>query len=225
MVHLRQTLSFCKRLDLIGTDDYLKATDLEPIKGESLPVGRYIDKSEIQALCRACQEDASVFGVRDLAMIWILRIGLRRSELTKLDLCDFNVTDCSLFIRQAKGNRDRLVYLPEQAIAPIERWIVVRGSEPGALLHPISAAGRVLCERRMNDQTVRTMLLKRGKQAGIEPFSPHDFRRTAISDLLEANVDIEVIQEISGHTTPMGVFRYDRRPEEARKRAAKHLSI
>jgi integrase len=77
----------------------------------------------------------------------------------------------------------------------------------------------------MNDQTVRTMLLKRGKQAGIEPFSPHDFRRTAISDLLEANVGIEVIQEISGHATPMGVFRYDRRPEETRKRAAKHLSI
>lgn len=225
MSHLGQTLKHCKRLGLMDANEYLKAIDLDPVRGESLPVGRYIRREEIQSLREVCQSDTSVFGTRDLAMLWVLRAGLRRSEVSKLALSDFNSAENSIHIRHAKGNKERIVYLPEEAIASIERWVAIRGNHTGFLFHPISSGGRVLGDRQINDQTVRAMLLKRGKQAQLDQFSPHDFRRTAISDLLEAGVDIGTIQKISGHADTKTVLKYDRRLEEAKKRAAVHLSI
>jgi site-specific recombinase XerD len=225
MSHLRQTLKHCKRLELMDANDYLKAIDLDPVKGECLPTGRYIKREEIQVLRQICEEDTSAFGIRDLAILWVLRAGLRRSEVSKLALSDFSPAENSLHIRHAKGNKERIIYLPEEAIASIEKWVAIRGSQPGFLFHPVSPAQRVLCDRQLNDQSLRAMLLKRGKQAGLESFAPHDFRRTAISDLLEAGVDIGTIQKISGHADTKTVLKYDRRLEEAKKRAAVHLSI
>jgi integrase len=48
-----------------------------------------------------------------------------------------------------------------------------------------------LLPRRLTDQAVLNPLQKRAIQAGVAPFSPHDFRRTFISELLDAGVDIE----------------------------------
>ena len=44
--------------------------------------------------------------------------------------------------------------------------------------------------RSMSDQAVLDILQERGKEAQVASFSPHDFRRTLISNLLDAGADI-----------------------------------
>ncbi len=67
------------------------------------------------------------------------------------------------------------------------------------------------------------MLLKRVGQAGVEPLSPHDFRRTFIGDLLERGIDISRVKEMAGHASVDTTARYDRRPETERRKAVEVL--
>ena len=77
----------------------------------------------------------------------------------------------------------------------------------------------------MFPDAVLKILKKRARTAGIEEFSPHDFRRTFCSDLLDANVDIVTVQKLAGHASPVTTAKYDRRREETKKRAVQNLEF
>ena len=70
--------------------------------------------------------------------------------------------------------------------------------------------------RRLSPQTVRDLL---DKQAGLQARSPHDLRRTFISELLEAGADLSVVQQLAGHASVATTTRYDRRGEKAKRKA------
>lgn len=63
------------------------------------------------------------------------------------------------------------------------------------------------------------VLNNRVLEAGCSPFSPHDFRRTFVGNMLDARVDISTVQRLAGHSSPVTTAKYDRRGE-ATKRAA-----
>ena len=51
----------------------------------------------------------------------------------------------------------------------------------------------------MTNQAVYNILKKRAEGAGVSEFSPHDLRRTFVSDLLEAGADIAIVSKMAGH--------------------------
>jgi site-specific recombinase XerD len=215
---LRRTLKEARRLGLMDAQDYDRAVDLESVRGTRLLRGRALSREEIAALMLSCTNDPTAVGVRDAAMLAILMVGLRRSEVVNLNLKDFNRPSRALTIRAAKGRKDRINYLPQAAVRAVEDWLVIRGKAPGPLLYPLDKAKRII-PRRMSEQGVMRALQRRGEKAGIAPFSPHDLRRTFISDLLDAGADLVTVSELAGHASPSTTSRYDRRGEAAKRQA------
>jgi site-specific recombinase XerD len=217
---LRGVLRECRRLGLMTADDCAMASDIKPIRGHRLPAGRAITKEEIKLLMGACLSDSSILGCRDAAIFSVLRVGCRRSEVVALDKKDFDAGEGSLKVR-GKGGKERLIYVPDSAIAHLQEWVECRGwhTKSSALFHPINRGGKVVQARRLTDQAIAQILNKRAEQAGITDVSCHDWRRTFIGDLLDNGTDIVTVQKLVGHSNPATTSRYDRRGEQSKKRA------
>ena len=144
------------------------------------------------------------------------------AELVALDVEDFDPDSGKLIVRAGKGRKQRTVYVQGGALQALLDYVAETERESGPLFVPI-LTGRRITERRMNAQSIYDMLKKRADQAGVKDFSPHDFRRTFVGDMLDRGVDIATVANIAGHASVDTTRRYDRRPEETKKKAATKL--
>ena len=203
----------------LGTDQYQRIRDVKGVRGSRLPRGRALSDREVSRLVDACMRDTSPAGARDLALVALLGSGgLRRSEAASLDLSHFDEEAATLRVR-GKGDKERLIYLGREALRAVLNWVGVRGADSGPLLCPVSKAGDVE-HRRLSDQAVYNALRKRAREARVRAFSPHDLRRTCITNMLERGGDLSVVQDIAGHSSISTTKIYDRRGEAAKRRTS-----
>lgn len=220
---LRRVLAEAWRMGQMSSDDYHRAADVAGIKSERLPAGRSVSGGELRALFGACAPGPA--GQRDAAALAILYGGgLRRAEAVALELADFDATEASLTVRSGKGRKDRTAHLPTGAVVAIQKWLSSRGEAPGALLTPVDRSGAVHV-RPMSTQALYARLGHLSEAAGVSHLSPHDLRRSFVSDLLDGGADIALVAGMAGHASVTTTARYDRRPEAAKARAASLLHV
>ena len=236
---LKGVLKASFRLGLMTADERDRASDVAPVRGSKLPPGRYIDEDDLTSLFAACAEDVAseklrARGVRDAAMLGLLYIGgLRRVELAGTKLGDYDPDTKTLRVH-GKGNKERAVYAEGDANVLLAEWLELRGpGEPeDPLFLPVSKDGRVQHrdphgEKKvsLSDQAVYKMIKRRQREAKIKGISPHDLRKTFVSDLLDSGADLATVQNLAGHANPATTARYDRRGERATRAAASKLRV
>jgi integrase/recombinase XerD len=222
---LRGVLLASWRLGLLTADQHAQLADVPPVRGVSTPRGRMLSRSEMGRLFKACAADGGLRGRRDAALLALgIWGGLRRAELCDLDVGD--VADDAALLRVAvrcgKGSKARTVLVPGDAARLARSWQRERGAGR-ALFVAISRTGRVLYDRRLTPDAIGAILLRRCIEAGIDAATPHDLRRTYISTLLDRGVDIAVAARLAGHASTDTTYRYDRRGDDALRRAAELL--
>jgi len=220
---LKGVMKACFNLKLISADQLLLLNDIKRVRGKRLPSGRSLSKQEIKKIYRACENDKTTAGKRDQAIIaTMLASGIRRSEVANITLEDYNTRNGKLNIQAGKGNKQRTAYLNTESRQIIKKWLNIRGKQPGALFNPITKSNSIQ-GRKISSQSIYGIIRYRAEQAKIAPCRPHDLRRTFVTHLLEAGIDINTARQLAGHTDIQTTARYDLRDEKTQKKALQRL--
>lgn len=138
-------------------------------------------------------------GARNRAIIEVLfSCGLRVSELVNMKLSDLYMEDRVLLVR-GKGNKERLVPVSSKAIADLKRWFFDRN-----LMKIKPGEDDYVFLNRRGAHLTRTMILimvkRQAEEAGIKKtISPHTFRHSFATALLQGGADLRSIQAMLGH--------------------------
>jgi integrase/recombinase XerD len=142
-------------------------------------------------------------GIRDRAVMEVLyATAVRRNELLSLEVHDVDLRDGVIHVRKGKGNRQRVVPLGKTAAGYLKEYLEKIRPHYG----------------RKNPKERRLFLTNEGKpltagalhvslhhyrkQAGIEKSaSPHVFRRSCATHMLQQGADIRYIQKLLGHAS------------------------
>ena len=190
--------SFYKFLVL---DGYLEQDPTELL--ESPKIGKHLPEvlsvEEIDAI-EGVIDVSTPEGQRDRAAIEMLySCGLRVSELCNLLLSDLCLDEGFLRVT-GKGNKQRLVPISERAIRELKSWFAFRNSiniKPGEEDYVFISAAR---KKHLSRITVFHNIKVYAEQAGIQKtISPHTFRHSFATHLLEGGANLRAIQTMLGH--------------------------
>lgn len=139
--------------------------------------------------------------IRDRAIMETLySSGIRLNELVQLTVHDVDLKDKVLHIRHGKGNRQRVVPIGNNAAKYLKEYLeTIRpryaGKNPKERRLFLGNEGRPV-----TGNTIRTALFHYKQAAGIrKTASPHSFRRSCATHLLQQGADIRVVQQLLGH--------------------------
>lgn len=165
---------------------------------------RVIPEQVVQNLLQ-CAYDSYMPGcretLRDIVVLELLfSTGLRVSELCSLSKNTFQLSDNELrLLINGKGRKERIIQI---ATKELLRLLKVYCNE---FSKEIDAQGTILINRRgcsLAPQSVRRIINKYLKQLGVNShITPHMFRHTFATSLLEAGMDIRYIQSLLGHSS------------------------
>jgi integrase len=219
---IKGVMGACFELGWIDGDNLKRIERVSSVSVQPDPtVGRYIEDWEIAKLKEVLDQDETPRGARDRAIIaWLYQQGARVSDITRAKLSDWSGRSGRLIIQEGKGGKARENKLSNGALDALRVWVKVRGNWAGSLFCAIDNKGDIIKrDKPLTRYAISKMLEKRGKQAGLDPFSCHDFRRTAITDLID-KIGIRKAQIIAGHSSIETTARYDRGNKEKALRAS-----
>ena len=221
---LRGVLTAAWRLGQMTAEELARATDVKSVKADraEAATGRAVTYGEAMALANATA-DGTPAGTRDSAILAVAyATGLRRSEIAALDMADYNPTNGRIMVAKGKGNKEREVFIDNGAKVAFDTWLALRGTGSGAIFTPIRRGGHI-AGGSMTAQAIYNVIVARCAAANVAGVTPHDFRRTFISEMLDAGVDLATVSTLAGHSDPATTARYDRRGSRARQQAASRI--
>jgi integrase/recombinase XerD len=170
-------------------------------KVDAPKIGRYLpnvlSEEEVTAIIDSV-EIRTWQNVRDKAILEVLYgCGLRVSEAVGLRISCLYLKDG--FIRViGKGNKERLVPLGDMAVEAVEAYLEVRPEPADGDSADILFLNRF--GRSLSRVSMFTMIKTQALAAGIrKEISPHTFRHSFATHLLEHGADLRVVQEMLGH--------------------------
>ena len=130
--------------------------------------------------------------------------GLRVSEITRLQLRDIDIDRRLVKILEAKGGKDRQVFLPESLVAELQTYLA--RYRPFTYLFESRIPGRALTRR-----AIQAVFESAKAKAGIQSQGGiHALRHSFATHMLEAGTDLRYIQVLLGHNDAKTTERYTR---------------
>lgn len=193
------------------------------VENDQLPSDRFIRKIRIkipQTLPKAIPPNdvhrllAVVNDIRNRAMIlMLLRTGMRIGELLNLKIDDVQLSERKALIWEGEKNYiGRSVCISDDALQALSRWFDIRDSNEEYVFYT--------CRHHiMHYGTARAMLKKYLDRAGLagKNYGLHSLRHTFATDLLNAGMRLECLQQLLGHSSLEMTLRYARLTNQTRE--------
>lgn len=191
--------------------EYAIANPMLEVKSFKVPrkLPKAISIAEIEELLRATSGSSDVGSLRDKLIIELLYgTGARVAELVGIDISDISIEtfddeEITILKLRGKGSKERLVPIGKFAVIALNDYLV--RLRP-ALLAKNSQNERALLlnsrGNRLTRQSAWATVTKAAKLANLEGrVSPHVFRHSYATHLLDGGADIRVVQELLGHAS------------------------
>lgn len=165
---------------------------------------------------------ASEIAVTLLIIKLLIVTGLRISELTNVKVRDVSPDGSQILVR-GKGNKERIVFVPNRALREELGHVLEARYAQGGSSAPLflNTEGH-----RLRSATFRKRLRALSRRLGIEPhLTPHRFRHSTATLLIEEGIDIRMVQALLGHASLRTTEIYVRVSNHALRRALERVDI
>jgi integrase/recombinase XerD len=178
------------------------------------------------------KEVPHVVGLRDRAILATLAYtACRAGAVAKLRLGDFQDDGTQYVLRfQEKGGRSREIPVRHDLEGIILAYVETAGiageAKDSPLFRASNGRSRTLTAKPLGTERICELVKRRLKDAGLPSrLSPHSFRVTAITSLLEQGVPMEDVQYLAGHAEPRTTTLYDRRKKKVTRNIVERIPI
>ena len=218
---LRRVLGECHKLGFLTVEERDAAINLPKAETKAATSGRILGASEFRALTSVCNNGKNPRGPRDALVVSLgYQGGLRTNEMVGLMLKDMRYDNrrgqVTVYVKGTKDSRGRTVPLQNGALIALEDWLAARGDEAGPLLCPVRKGGKVEV-RRMTATAIRQCCNKRAEEAGVDPFSPNDLRRSAVAARTDGRARRALRAQEAAPASPLFAVGGDPVPAPARR--------
>jgi site-specific recombinase XerD len=186
-------LKFCYKL--VYNRDINEQYLVRPKAGQHLP--DVLDRDEIMAICNQLENKK-----HKLLISLTYSAGLRRSEVQELKMNDLNLKSGQLFIRECKGNKDRITVLSGRLAGLLKSYL--EEYKPKKYLFEGDIPGE-----KYSFTSMSSALKDAAKSAGIKRrVHMHMLRHSFATHCLEQGMDVRYVQELLGHYNLKTTERY-----------------
>jgi len=152
---------------------------------------------EAARLVKACPKGTARERRDRMIVLVLYGCGLRTKELCALRVQDVEAQRKELFIRQGKGDKERIVPIPPAVHAELLAYLLERGAKQGPLFR--TEAKRVPASAKEVGDVVRDAAQRAGLEGHV---TPKTLRHTYATHLMDQGVDIGVLSVLMGHRSP-----------------------
>lgn len=197
LIALRSFLKYLAKRDIMAM-----TSDKIELAKTVRPQVSFLEPAELERLWGAV-DTTNPIGLRDRAIIELLFSGgLRVSELVGLDRDHLNVERREFMVR-GKGQKDRPIFISDQAADWMERYLATRNDDFKPLFIHYSGSqdsSEGGMYTRLTARSVQRMVKHYAIQAGLtKHVTPHTLRHSFATDLITNGADIRSVQGLLGH--------------------------
>lgn len=184
-----------------------------PKKPKRLPKGLSVE--ELEVVREACKT------LRERALMEVMySTGCRLSEIQNMKINDINLQEMSLHVI-GKGDKERIVYLSFKCLHHLRKYLKSRIDECEFLFVTERKP-----HRKMSTRNIERIIDKIEQRAKIsKKLTPHTFRHTKATLMMDSGADLADVQHILGHVNPSTTLVYAHVSEERKKQAHKRYHV
>jgi integrase/recombinase XerD len=198
--HVRGLLDYAWRSSR-AERNVLDGFQLQDAKPRSAP--RSLTLEEARSLVESCPQGSPARRRDRLMILMLYGCGLRTQELCALDVGDVNRERHELQVLHAKGDRPRVIPIPDGVYTELLAYLLERGGKRGALFRTSTKA------RRISAKDVCDVVREAARRARLEgTVTARTLRHSFATHLMDRGVDLAVIASLMGHRSPQetGVY-------------------